>query len=46
MIKSTSFDDVPIFVYWGTRAVEIVSGAKKLCAIAHEIGQNDQIDEF
>ena len=29
MTKSTSFDDVPIFVYRGSRAVEIVSGAKK-----------------
>ena len=29
MTKSTSFDDVPIFVHRGTRACEIVSGAKK-----------------
>ena len=28
MTKSTSFDDVPIFVYPGSRAVEIVPGAK------------------
>ena len=37
--KSASFDDVPIFVYPGSLAVEIVLGAKKLCAIAHENGQ-------
>ena len=30
MTKSTSFDDVPIFVYPGSQAVEIVSGAKKI----------------
>ena len=29
MTKSTSFDDVPIFVYPGSQAVEIVPGAKK-----------------
>ena len=29
MTKSTSFDDVPIFVYPGSLAVEIVPGAKK-----------------
>ena len=39
MNKSTSFDDSPIFMYPGSRAVEIIFWARKLCAIAHENGQ-------
>ena len=39
MTKLTSFDDVPISMYRGSRAVEIVPGAKKRCALAHENGR-------
>ena len=39
MTKSMSFNDVSMFVYPGSRAFEIVPGAKKLCSIAHENGQ-------
>ena len=47
MPEITSFDDIPIFVYPGSRSVEIVSGAKKNCVLLPmETARNDQIDEF
>ena len=47
MTKSASFDDVPIFVYQGSPAVEIVPEAKKNCVILPmKMARNDKIDEF
>ena len=44
MTKSTSFDDVPIFVYPGSLAVEIVLGAKNYVLLATKTARNNQIE--
>ena len=41
-----SFDDVQIFVYRGSRAVEIVPGAKNFGLLPTKTARNDQIDKF
>ena len=50
MTKSTSFDDVPIFVYQGSRAVEIVFGAKKIVCYSPwkrpEMNKSTSFDDF
>ena len=46
MTKLTSFDDVPIFVYPGSLAVEIVLGAKNYVLLATKTARNNQIGEF
>ena len=46
MTKSTSFDDVPIFVYPGSLAVEIVLGAKNYVLLATKTARDNQIGEF
>ena len=46
MTKSTSFDDIPIFVYPGSPTVEIVPRAKDCVLYPTKTARNDQIDEF
>ena len=46
MTKLMSFDDVPIFLYPGSWAVEIVPGDKKPCPIATKKPRNETIDDF
>ena len=41
-----SFDDVPIFMYRGSRAIEIASGVKNCVLQPVKMARNDQIDEF
>ena len=42
MLETTSFDDVQIAVYWGSRAIEIVPDPKKTAKKA----RNARNDEF
>ena len=46
MTKSVSFDDISIFVYPGSLAVEIVPGAKNCVLQPMKTARNDQIDKF
>ena len=46
MTKSTSFDDVPIFMYPVSRDIEIAPGPKNIVLYPMKTARIDQIDEF
>ena len=46
MTKFTSFVAFQITVYWGSRAVEIILGAKNRVLLPTKTARNDEIHEF